>query len=407
MSGAIPDSIYDVYETALQYASNAAEHGITWIRTGYDYAYPKLAEISAIVASYISTAAYASATFLWNYSVWIIGGAAITAVLVTLYYHWKNSREYPIATLKSSLNRANLHVEIPHKAKKPINATLTFCIDMSQSMDTNDRGGAVKKAVIDVLNNAQKAIDSSPDTSISIAIVGFNQQANVITSTAQLTKHSHVAVESIMKQVEKVQFVGQTSIQNGLDKTIEELKRGALTNSGSSHTVILLTDGEDKITSQNNLAIQNSFTSSGATLYAIGIGKDHNKGVLKRLVDNSNDTAFKGCYFDTSTGQDTIASAVSQIYQQAISSFNNLVLSCSQLPPDSWSVIGNPSQQLGALAEGKTLDKVIKIHRKRLKEPVDLSKVVFDLSFTDPNGRIATLSLPWNGNTIVDPAIGQ
>ena len=197
----------------------------------------------------------------------------------------------------------------------------------------------------------------------------------------------------------------------GLGEATKQLESMARGNKTGSHTLILLTDGEETFPDKDLAVIHKQLALSKTELFAIGIGKDHNKETLGKIT-TSKEKGFRGTYFDT-TGVETIESAVAKAYQQTVSSFHDLVLTTPNLPPDTWSVIDTPivtyneqsSCLLGPLATGKKLVKTIKIHGAKLPDSLDLSSVTFELSFTDPKGKKATVTLPWNPNTILNPEI--
>jgi hypothetical protein len=172
----------------------------------------------------------------------------------------------------------------------------------------------------------------------------------------------------------------------------------------------LLTDGEDTSCDGTRLsALQAEIASLSAKLFAVGIGQTHSKEVLRQIATGKG---FNGTYIDTATGGDSIGNTIATIYNQALSSFQELELS-SSLAAHTWSVNGMPSvigkteskSVLGALAEGRTLTKQIVIHGDRLKAPLDLSTVFFNLTFKDPKGRKGAIKLRWRPTPIIDPAI--
>jgi Mg-chelatase subunit ChlD len=297
----------------------------------------------------------------------------------------------------TSLNFAKLTIKIPKEKYTPPNVTLTFCVDLSGSMNTTERAGEVKKALTLLLDNAQQVVNK--EAKISIAITGFTDTSTLITSPTALTSTNNKS-EEIKKQVEALTFSGSTSILNGLAGTVQELKKLAKTNPQASHYVVLLTDGNDSCDNTRLSALQKEIALTSAKLFTVGIGKEHSKQVLRQIAIGNG---FNGTYIDTTTGKDTIANTIAAIYNQAISSFQELELS-SSLAADTWSINGMPSV-LGTLEEGKTLTSHIVIHRNKLKDRSDLSTVFFNLTFKDPKGRKGQIKLHWGSNLIIDSAI--
>jgi Mg-chelatase subunit ChlD len=349
--------------------------------------------------------------FLWNNKEVIIAGAVIGLAIWKIVHYIRNRPQLPDVEFDTSLNFAELTIKIPKEKSTPPNVTLTFCVDMSSSMKPDERAGEVKRALKTLLDNAQQVVTRSAEAKISIAITGFTDTSTLITQPTALASTSKKS-EEIKKQVEALQFNGSTDILDGLAGTVQELKKMAKANRQASHYVVLLTDGEDNSCSEKKLqALQKEIASTSAKLFAIGIGQRHSKEILKAIA---TDNGFDGTYIDTTTGKDTIANTIAAIYNQAISSFQELELSCS-LAADTWSVNGKSSRTekeqskflLGTLEEGKTLTSHIVIHGNKLKEFLDLSTVFFNLSFKDPKGRNGQIKLHWNPTPIVDPAIAS
>lgn len=279
---------------------------------------------------------------------------------------------------------------------------------MSGSMKPDERAGEVKRALKTLLDNAQQVVTRSADAKISLAITGFTGISQLITPPTALTPTNGKS-EEVKKQVEALRYDGGTDILNGLAGAVEELKKLANENPQASHYVVLLTDGDCSCNANRLSSLQQEIASLSARLFAIGIGKEHSKPTLRQIA-NCQD----GTYIDTTTGNDTIANTIAAIYNQAISSFQELELS-SSLAADTWTVNGKSSvvekEQskflLGTLEEGQTLTSQIVIHANKLKNFLDLSKVFFNLTFKDPKGRKGQLKLDWNPTAFVDPDIAK
>lgn len=347
--------------------------------------------------------------FLWNNKEVIIAGTVVALVIWKIVHYIRNRPQMPDVEFDTSLNCATLTIKIPKEKYMPPNVTLTFCVDMSGSMQPDERIGEVKKALKTLIDNAQQVVSRPEEAKISLAITGFTDTSTLITPPTPLTSTNGES-EKVKKQVETLRTNGGTNILNGLEGAVEELKKLAKANSEASHYVVLLTDGEDNSCNQTRLSeFQKEIASLSAKLFAVGIGKAHSKNVLRQIA-NCKD----GTYIDTTAGKDTIATTIAAIYYQAISSFQELELS-SSLPADTWSVNGTLSKAekeqskfvLGALEEGQTLTTHIVIHGNKLKNFLDLSKVFFNLTFKDPKGRKGQLQLDWNPTAFVDPVIAS
>lgn len=180
---------------------------------------------------------------------------------------------------------------------------------------------------------------------------------------------------------------------------------------GRTHTLILLSDGDRPLSDQAIQPIHERLRRVNAQLFAIGIGVGHDKKALQKIAPKTG--RFTGTYIDTTTGEETIESAIAKIYEQALATFSELTLSTTQLEAGAWSVNGVDSIEqdgrsicpLESFTEDEVLAKTIKIHSNRLRERLDLWSVSFDLAFTDPRGRKGTMQLHWRPDTVMDPAI--
>ncbi len=368
--------------------------------------YSKLPVFGEFIKRHANTAFNAGKTFLWTYKEYMAGGTVIAIALYKIHHYWKNRPEYPVVKMVSSLDAATLHIENPKEKPLPVNATLIFCIDTSGSMDSDERIGAVKSALNKVLDHAQSVVNGCPAAQISFEIIGFNTAWSVIAPLTNLTDGDKESkMQAVKKQITALTPSGYTKILAGLDKASQDL---TTTRSQGSRTIVLLTDGNDSIDQGELSNIHARIASAGASLFAIGIGKEHKKATLKQIV-TSKAGSFKGKYIDTTAGKETIKGAIAAIYGQAIASFSELELSATGLGQGTWTVIGAPTGQttcsLGPLSNGSALNKVIKINSDSLPASLDLSTVTFYLTFRDPKGRKGKISLPWNPTTIIDPAI--
>lgn len=397
-----------IYNTTLRYgpSNQSVNEAKAFLWNKFNYTY------NAICSYAPSTQSIDKAKlFLWNSKEVIVVSAVAGLVIWKIVHYIRNRPQMPAVKMETSLDFAILTIKIPKEKYTPPNVTLTFCVDMSTSMTPDERAGEVKIALKTLLDNAQQVVTRSAEAKISIAITGFTVTSTLITSPTELTSTNGKS-EEIKRQVDGLKFNGSTNILNGLEGTVQELKKLAKANSQASHYVVLLTDGEDNNCSRSRLSdLQKEMASASAKLFAVGIGQNHSKNVLKEIATGNG---FNGTYIDTTTGKDTIANTIAAIYNQAIASFQELELS-SSLAADTWSVDGKPSRaekeqsefSLGTLEEGKTLTSHIVIHRNKLKDSLDLSTVFFNLTFKDPKGREGELKLDWNPTLITDPVIDK
>lgn len=371
------------------------------ISTGCEHVYSELPDVDEVH------------TFLWANKEWIIGGVAISGVALIAIRYFRSRPQYPIVNMQSTLNYARLSIEIPKKKEViPPNITLAFCIDTSSSMN-GEREEAVKAGVNDVLNSAQKVVKTLQGANVKIAIVGFNQRSTIICEPTMVTEENgeNSPIEKIRANLNGYSSSRGTSIIAGLEKATAKLEGMARENKKGEHTLILLTDGEDSLDQSKVALIQTRLAAANANLFAIGIGERHKKDTLRKIAPETG--KFTGTYIDTTLGKETIGSAISKIYTQAIAVFSDLVLRSPQLSAGTWSVDNIPSVmtnkqsecKLGSLSGETKMVRRIQIHSDKLKSPLDLSPVRFDLTFKDPKGREGKLSLPWKSNSIIDPQI--
>ena len=384
-------------------SNQSIEKAKTFLQNNFNYVYN-----TALSYAPSQQAVDGAKAFLWSKKEVIIAGTVVALVIWKIVHYIRNRPQMPDVEFDTSLNFATLTIKIPKEKYTPPNVTLTFCVDMSSSMEPAERAGEVKKALKTLIDNAQRVVSRPEEAKISLAITGFTDTSKLITPPTPLTSTNGKS-EEVKNQVEALRTSGSTSILNGLTGAVEELKKLAKANPQASHYVVLLTDGGDSCDQKRLSDLQKEIASLSAKLFAIGIGREHSKETLRQIA-NCQD----GTYIDTTTGNDTIANTIAAIYNQAISSFQELELS-SSLAAGTWTVNGKFSVaekeqskfSLGTLEEGQTLKRHIVIHGNKLKNFLDLSKVFFNLTFKDPKGRKGQLQLDWNPTAFVDPTIAS
>jgi len=314
--------------------------------------------------------------------------------------------KFPKATLKSSLDRAVLSISVPIENPPPPNVAITFCVDTSSSMTRENRERDVKKGVSDVLQSAAHVAQTVEKAKIRIAVVGFSDSATTICEPKAVTDRN---VDQISQSVNGYHSNGGTALYSGLVAAVEKV--GSMRREATTHTLIVLTDGEVDIAQQKIREIHQRLTAVNAQLFVIGIGSSHRKDTLQKLAPTRG--AFKGTYIDTTERGQTIVGAISSIYEQTMAVFNQLELRTSQLGVNQWSVEGRMSIKrddhsvcvLGNMSEKNQKDRVVEIHPGAFSSRFDLSKLSFQLGFKDPEGKDGIITIPWKANTVIDPSI--
>ena len=314
--------------------------------------------------------------------------------------------KFPKAQLKSSLNYAVLSIGFPIEAPPPPRVAMTFCVDTSSSMTGENREADVKQGINDVLESALKVAQTIEKAVIEIAVVGFSGEATTICNPTRITKET---IQSLKDPVNGYTSKGTTDLYKGLIKAVEQVE--IMKSDATMHTLILLTDGEATMTTDNIQKVHQRLAAVNAQLFAVGIGKGHNKTILQTLAPETD--GFEGAYIDTTKPGKNIVDAISSIYEQTMAVFANLELRSSQLGAKEWSVNGRDSIEKGSYSvcslestsEKTQQEWVIKIHGKSLSSSLDLSQLSFQLVFKDPEGKRGIISIPWKADTIIDPSI--
>lgn len=318
----------------------------------------------------------------------------------------------PTVTFFTTLNLGEFYINIPKGEPSPPNVSLTFCVDTSSSMK-GVRETELKQAVKDVLDNAQGIIDHSKGATIEIAIIGFNNSASIISAPIKITPSDSKqrAVDKIIANLNRVASNGGTSITAGLKEATNQLEEMSRKNPNGSHTLILLTDGDENLDQGEVSAIHTRLKKAHASLFAVGIGKDHKQETLETIAPQNGN--FKGKYINTASGKETITSAISGIYKHVIAAAHKVKLRSSHLEAGSWSVDrflsikGKKGSKfkLEPIVEETPKIGYIKIRCGKLKGLLELSSLSFDLILKNPKGEKRTISVPWKPNTIIDPKL--
>jgi Mg-chelatase subunit ChlD len=353
----------------------------------------------------------------WKYkTVLLLGGAAI-GVAGLIYKYVMSGQKKPAVTLldvqwKTTLNVAQLAVKIPKLERTlPANVMLTFCIDTSDSMKQHGRIGVLKDAFLNtILPQAEQQIATVQGTKIGLNLFVFDSYATQILTPTDVASRENAPIRKV---IDRISCGGMTQILSSLRTVVDSVKQS--TQKGVSQVVVLLTDGEDNPDEDKCMIIQQKLASMKAPFFAVGIGAEHNQVLLQQMV-TSRENGFRGTYINAEKGGEAIREAMVKIYQQTVRFSSAMTLTAENLDPKLVKVDGRTcsgtkgrlSHPLGTLSCEETLNKRIEIDVEEVKkqnQQIDLSKVTFQLEFTDFEGQLAKHSIEWSPNTIIDSAL--
>lgn len=394
--------------------SSVAHKSFSWIKVQGNHAFAKGAKMGYSVAQKAVPFVNMAKIKLSENKDLVFVGVVVSVALYVLYSFWKNRPQQPVVDIQSTLNVSKLSISVPKEMHGIPDVTMTFCIDNSDSMQQEGhskdvtRLDDVKNAMANMLKNAQKKVDEGKAI-IKIAVVAFNDETRVLVEPIAITPLGNTA-QKIIETIQKVQHRGGTNICQGLDESTVRLERMSKNNSKSAHTLVLITDGEDEGIEAVIQPIHKRLIALKADFFAIGVGKLHDRAALKKITQRD---LVKGTYIDTTSGLDTIDSAITRIYDEALSTFQQMELTCPTLKGGQWSVQDKTpivkdeiaTYDLGALVEGDVRNLKVTIQGAQLREPIDLRSVKFFLRFIDPKGRKGQQVIHWQANTIIDPTL--
>lgn len=177
------------------------------------------------------------------------------------------------------LLRINLRARpVADEDRKPAN--LTFVVDVSGSMQPDNRLPLVKQALADLVDRL------NPDDQVAIVI--FSSSAECILPMTPVSRR-----RAIERAIDSLAVAGATSIEDGL--TLGYAIAGDNLDRACINRVILCTDGEANVgdTSPNGiLAAVAREKARGISLSTVGFGlRDYNDRMLETLADKGNGNA--------------------------------------------------------------------------------------------------------------------
>lgn len=174
-------------------------------------------------------------------------------------------------------------LEIPDESRKP--AVLTFVIDVSGSMNREDRLGLVKQSLRLLIDKLR------PDDKIGIAVYGSRGQA-VLPHTTLARR------DAILEAIDALRSEGSTYAEEGI-RIGYDMAQAAFTP-GRINRVILCSDGVANVGqtgADQILQIIKEKADSGITLSALGFGMGNYNDILMEQLGNKGNGYY--AYIDT------------------------------------------------------------------------------------------------------------
>lgn len=316
----------------------------------------------------------------------------------------------PEVKILTALNRAKINIFIPTDPYPELKIFLMFCIDISASMKEKGRLDAVQDGLILILNEAKKKVEiPKSKTRIFFKVWGchtFDLKQEILGST-EITKSTDIA--QLEKKIKAIELGNGTDIIGGLKEALGSLVKEPQSLQTTSYKIILLTDGEDKISGSDseNLKASSQMLEkfNDVQLFTIGIGDGHNKEILNKIIAECKNSE----YFDATEGGKAISDKIKAIFNKSLSTTTKIKLTIPNLPPNSWRINQqtpkNGECNLGNLEEGSKLDKIIEVDLSQINCPLDLSKIFFNLNFEEFNGSSQDVVVPWSPNSKIEPSL--
>ncbi|RYY99744.1 MAG: VWA domain-containing protein [Chitinophagaceae bacterium] len=156
--------------------------------------------------------------------------------------------------------------------RAPVN--LAFVLDISGSMAGDERIESLKRGLVRLLQELR-------ETDV-VSIILFNDGPQLLLP-AQPLGRDRARISALVQAVEPS---GGTDMREALDRGYQQALRHYAAN--ATNTLVLLTDGYDSNPADSLLAVQARYRDRVSCL-AIGVGKDYNYDLLKKLVTQDQD----------------------------------------------------------------------------------------------------------------------
>ncbi|MCD0442623.1 von Willebrand factor type A domain-containing protein [Glycomyces sp. A-F 0318] len=179
----------------------------------------------------------------------------------------------------------------PDTERRDVN--LTFVIDVSGSMEQDDRIGIVRDSLHTLVAELRPTD--------SVAIVVYESESDVLQGMTEVEDG-----EELHDAIDDLEAGGSTNMQAGLEDGYE--LAGEAYDADKDNRVILLSDGEANVGLTEHdemLEALGEDIAEGTTLLTVGVGDSYNQGLLEQLADNGDGWAV---YFATATEAERVFS---------------------------------------------------------------------------------------------------
>lgn len=191
------------------------------------------------------------------------GKAEDIAIDATLRIAAGNQKSRASGELALSIRHEDIRVKV---REKHIGASILFAVDASGSMGAKRRMGAVKGAVLSLLNDAYQKRDK-------VGIIAFRKD------NAELLLDITRSVDLAEKCLKDLPTGGKTPLALGLYKAYELLKVEKIKNPDSLQYLIVVSDGKANIPLNSDNAFEDSLKIAE---------KIHNEGIKSMVIDTEN-----------------------------------------------------------------------------------------------------------------------
>ncbi|GAA1668194.1 VWA domain-containing protein [Glycomyces endophyticus] len=180
---------------------------------------------------------------------------------------------------------------VPDSERADVN--LTFVIDVSGSMEADDRIGIVRDSLHMLVGELRP--------SDAVAIVTYETDSEVLLEMTEVGDGDEIG-----DAIDDLEARGSTNMQAGLEDGYE-LAAEAF-DADRDNRVVLLSDGEANVGLTEHDAMLEEIggeIADGITLLTVGVGDSYNQGLLEQLADNGDGWAV---YFASAGGAEEVFS---------------------------------------------------------------------------------------------------